>query len=91
VVVRIEHRGLKARAWARLPSCPVYLEVLAGEHDWRCDGSLLKGLTAPTAVLYMMRWKSLMASYDRTMCTTLWYGEKPDAIARQLDFCYLFI
>jgi hypothetical protein len=31
-----------------------------------------------------------MASHARTLCRTLWYGEKLNVIARRLDFCYIF-
>jgi hypothetical protein len=71
-----------------------------------CDGSL-KGLAIPTAwakkltckqlitaaafVIHIMWWKYPMASHARTLCRTLWYGEKLNVIARRLDFCYLHI
>jgi hypothetical protein len=42
-------------------------------------------------VLYMMRWKSPMASHGRTLARTPYYGEEPNAIARKLNFCYLSI
>jgi hypothetical protein len=42
--------------------------------------------TAAEFVLYMMQRKSPMAArHARTLCRTLWYGEKPNAHAGQLE------
>ncbi len=96
-----EHWDLKARVPLWLPSCPDYREEWCREHVLHCDRSL-KGLAIPTAwvemlsckllstaaasVIYMTWWKPPKASHART----LWYEEQPNAIARQLDFCYIF-
>jgi hypothetical protein len=45
--------------------------------------------TAAAFVIHTMRWKSPMASNAITLCRTLWYGEQPNEIARQLDFCFI--
>jgi hypothetical protein len=48
--------------------------------------------TAAVFVIHMISWKYPMPSHARTLCrTSLKYGEQPNAIARQLTLCHIFI
>jgi len=101
-----EHRDLKARALPWLPSCPNELEERFGGACLNCDGSL-KGLAIPrdSAKMSAASYCQLQLPLVFTFCDvnhqcqaiselcvkSLWYGEQPNAIARQLDFCYTFI